>query len=261
MAHGTRISGTQKSVTAGFARIDGVNKKITKGLTLVGGVQHEICFVSVLPVFSDNDWSAIIAACHSGSVPDTWKIGDSKPMTIGGTSYQIDIIGMGHDEYSDGSGRAPLTLQMHDSFGTGYAMNSTSSKVNSWESCDGRTTHLPYILSQMPSEVRIGIRGVSKKTSAGNKSTTIITTTENLFLPSADEVGGLSEGYGDEGTQYAYYSAGNGLIKKLNGTAEPWWTRSPNRGSDDRFQRVSASGGIGYGIPTFQYGLAVAFCF
>lgn len=44
MAHGTRISGTNKAVTAGFTRINGVNKKIKKGLTLVGGVQKDISF-------------------------------------------------------------------------------------------------------------------------------------------------------------------------------------------------------------------------
>jgi len=44
MAHGTRISGTQKAVGGGFTRIDGVNKKISKGLALVDGVQREIKF-------------------------------------------------------------------------------------------------------------------------------------------------------------------------------------------------------------------------
>ena len=44
MAHGTRIGGVQKNVTAGFTRINGVNKKVKKGLTLVGGVQKDINF-------------------------------------------------------------------------------------------------------------------------------------------------------------------------------------------------------------------------
>lgn len=44
MAHGTRINGVNKAVTAGFTRINGVNKKVKKGLTLVGGVQKDINF-------------------------------------------------------------------------------------------------------------------------------------------------------------------------------------------------------------------------
>lgn len=44
MAHGTRINGTQKSVTKGFTRVGGVQKKITKGLTRVAGVQRDVEF-------------------------------------------------------------------------------------------------------------------------------------------------------------------------------------------------------------------------
>lgn len=59
MAHGTRISGVNKDVTAGFTRINGVNKKVTKGLTLVGGVQRDIKFRSLEPgmlgLFSNGD--------------------------------------------------------------------------------------------------------------------------------------------------------------------------------------------------------------
>ena len=47
--------------------------------------------------FANNSWEAIIAACQSGSVPDTWVVGNSKMMTINGTDYQIDIIGKNHD--------------------------------------------------------------------------------------------------------------------------------------------------------------------
>ena len=64
--------------------------------------------------FADNDWSKIIEVCRAGLVPTAWKVGDQKAMTINGTSYNIDIIGIQHDDYSDGSGKAPLTLQMHE---------------------------------------------------------------------------------------------------------------------------------------------------
>ena len=42
--------------------------------------------------FASNTWEQIIAACQSGSVPDTWVTGDSKIMTIDGADYQIDIM-------------------------------------------------------------------------------------------------------------------------------------------------------------------------
>ena len=59
----------------------------------------EICKAN----FADNDWASIIAACHSGSVPSTWVVGNSKTMTINGASYQVDIIGKNHDTYANES--------------------------------------------------------------------------------------------------------------------------------------------------------------
>ena len=47
------------------------------------------------PVFANNDWAAIIEACHANEVPDTWVSDGScyKDMDIGGKAYRIDIIG------------------------------------------------------------------------------------------------------------------------------------------------------------------------
>lgn len=64
--------------------------------------------------FADNTWAQIIDACHKNQVPETWVVGNQKAMTINGADYVIDIIGKGHDDYADGSGKAPLTFQLHD---------------------------------------------------------------------------------------------------------------------------------------------------
>ena len=61
------------------------------------------------------------------------------PMTIGGTDYQVDIIGKNHDDYYDGSGKAPLTFQLHDCCATGYGMNDTETVVGGWKSSKMRT--------------------------------------------------------------------------------------------------------------------------
>lgn len=36
---------------------------------------------------------------------------------IGSTDYLVDIIGINHDDYSDGFGKAPFTFQLHDCYG------------------------------------------------------------------------------------------------------------------------------------------------
>ncbi|WP_455565074.1 DUF6273 domain-containing protein, partial [Akkermansia biwaensis] len=169
--------------------------------------------------FADNDWASIIAACHSGSVPSTWVVGNSKTMTINGASYQVDIIGKNHDTYASG-GKAPLTFQLHDCYGETKNMNSSNTNSGGWTSCAMRSTHLPAILALMPTEVQNGIREVHKMTSAGSQSATINTTADKLFLLSEIEIfGSVSYSKSGEGTQYAYYSAGNSKVKNRNGRA------------------------------------------
>ena len=212
--------------------------------------------------FADNTWEQIIAACQKKRIPSTWKVADQKAMTINGTYYLIDIIGFDHDEYTDGSGKAPITFQMHDCYGTKYAMNAGNTTVGGWTSCAMRSTHLPTILSQMPTEVQNGIREVNKLTSAGNQSATINTTADKLFLLSEIEIfGSVSDSMSGEGTQYDYYKTGGSTVKKLNGSASDCWERSPCARNFARFCRVISNGSAGSSNASFARGVAFGFCF
>ena len=212
-------------------------------------------------IFANNSWEAIIAACQRGNVPDSWAVGDSKTMTINGTDYQIDIIGKNHDTYTAG-GTAPLTFQMHDCYGTKYAMNSSNTNGGGWTSCAMRSTHLPAILALMPTEVQNGIREVNKLTSEGSQSSTINTTADKLFLLSEIEIfGSVTYSKAGEGSQYAYYSAGNSEVKNFSGSANAWWERSPNGSSSTSFCLARKGGGAGYGGASGSYGVAFGFCF
>ncbi len=212
--------------------------------------------------FGSATWAEIIAACHSGSVPDTWAVGNVKTMLIDGREYEIDIIGKNHDDYADGSGKAPLTFQLHDCLSGAYAMNSTNTNVGGWTSCAMRTTHLPAILAKMPAEVQNGIRAVNKLTSAGNNSTTINTTADKLFLLTEIEVFSIiKNSYAGEGKQYDYYKDGNSTIKKRNGSADLWTGRSPLLGNNRGFSCVNAYGGTGVAGAKDPHGVAFGFCF
>ena len=212
-------------------------------------------------IFANNSWEKIIAACQSGSVPYSWEVGNSKTMTINGTDYQIDIIGRNHDTYTYG-GTAPLTFQMHDCYGTKYAMNSLDTNSGGWTSCAMRSTHLPAILALMPSEVQAGIKEVNKLTSAGSKSSTINTTADKLFLLSEIEIfGSTTHSKSGEGSQYAYYSAGNSKVKNFSGSANSWWERSPRGDDSAYFCGVGGNGGANdYYAYNFR-GVAFGFCF
>lgn len=211
--------------------------------------------------FADNTWAQIIDACHKNKVPATWAVGNQKTMTINGTAYTIDIIGKNHDTYANG-GKAPLTFQLHDCYADRKMMNGGSTNSGGWTSCSMRQTDLPAILALMPTEVQNGIREVNKLASAGSKSSTISTTADKLFLLSEIEIfGNITYSASGEGTQYAYYKAGNSKVKNYNGSANRWWQRSPRIGNYSSFCAVSNSGLADYISANDVYCVAFAFCF
>ena len=212
--------------------------------------------------FADNDWATIIKACHKNQVPETWVVGNQKAMTINGADYVIDIIGKGHDDYADGSGKAPLTFQLHDCYAERKMMNGGSTNSGGWTSCDMRSTHLPAILALMPTEVQNGIQEVNKLTSEGSRSTTISTTADKLFLLSEIEIfGNITYSVSGEGTQYDYYKVGNSKVKNYNGSANYWWQRSPRIGNYTSFCAVRNSGLADYISANDVYCISFAFCF
>jgi hypothetical protein len=208
--------------------------------------------------FADNTWEQIIAVCQKNIVPPTWKVGDQKAMMIGSTDYLVDIIGINHDDYSDGFGKAPFTFQLHDCYGELKNMNSYRTNNGGWTSCVMRQTHLPAILSKMPTEVRNNIREVNKLTSAGNQSATINTTADKLFLLSEIEIfGSVSHSKSGEGTQYDYYKAGNSRAKDGAGS---WWERGPN-GNDSKHFCFVLRGNASSANANYATGVAFGFCF
>lgn len=228
---------------------------------LIGTQEVELQVLNT--TFADNTWEKIIEICQAGTVPDAWAVGDSKTMLIGETEYQVDIIGKNHDDLADGSGKAALTLQLHDCYGTKYSMNKSNINTGGWKSSVMRATTLPAILALMPAEVQNGIREVSKKTSAGRKSTTIETVSDKLFLLSAVEASGTEDdSVAGEGTQYAYYKEGPGnrKVKLWSGSLSGWWLRSPESTATDTFCYMSAGAYVSTATASQTVGVAFAFC-
>lgn len=216
------------------------------------------------PVFANNDWASIIEACHANEVLDTWVADGTcyKDMDIGGKAYRIDIIGKNHDDLSDGTGKAPLTFQMHDCYDTTYQMNSSNTNAGGWRDCQMRTQTMPALKALLPAEVQSGIREVNKLTSAGNQSSIIVTTSDELFLLSEIEVFGYTQySFAGEGKQYDYYRIGNRTAKNINGNLNAWWTRSPNATRSDIICLIGINGGIGGTTPIKSYGVPLCFCF
>lgn len=262
-AHKTLINGTAYTVKGGKCMVNGTVYNIKKGRTLINGTGYDITFKPRYdPVFANNTWEQIIAACHNNEVPETWKVADQKSMTIGGEDYLIDIIGKNHDDYADGSGKAPLTFQLHDCYKIAKAMHSTAANTMGWTKCSMRVEHLPIILKQMPADVQSGIREVNKISASGGRSTSLVTTKDSLFLLSEVEVfGSAINSHSGEGTQYDYYKAGNSTVKNFNGSAYDWWERSPSANSTRYYCTVKSTGSAVNWSANTIHGVAFGFCF
>ena len=216
------------------------------------------------PVFSENEWADIIEACHANEVPDEWVADGTcyKDMDIGGTSYRIDIIGKNHDDLADGTGKAPLTFQLHDCYIETNRMNSSNTNGGGWQNSAMRTTYLPAILNMMPAEVKAAIRDVQKKSSAGNQISSIQITNDKLFLLSEIEIfGSTTHSFAGEGTQYEYYQAGNSKVKNRYGSAFRWWERSPHSSRVASFCIVDSVGDAVWSYASASDGVAFGFCF
>ena len=214
--------------------------------------------IMIDPVFRNNSWAAIIKACQEKQVPDTWNVGDSCNMTINNKTYAIDIIGKNHDDYADGSGKAPLTFQMHTTYATQYKMNGAEYNNCGWKNCLVRISNaFPKLKQVMPAEVVAALKAVTKKTTAGDASSAIDTTSDTLFLLSEIEVQGTrTHSYAGEGTQYAYYqTAAN---RKKN---RAWYLRSPRINSTSCFCRTGWDGEADWSVASEVDGIAAAWCF
>ena len=246
---------------AGTWTVTAATASTTKTLDVVVGISNvDLAFIN--PVFGNNSWADIIKACQEKQVPDTWDVGDSCNMIINNTAYAIDIIGKNHDDYADGSGKAPLTFQLHNCYDKVENMNSSNTNNGGWKNSAMRTTHLPSILALMPTEVQNGIREVSKKASVGGGSSTIETVSDKLFLLSEVEIfGSTSWSVAGEGTQYDYYKAGNSKAKYRNGSAAAWWERSPDASGSTGFCVVDIDGFTDFDTANTARYFAFGFCF
>ena len=242
---------------AGTWTVTAATASTTKTSDVVVGISN-VDLSLVDSVFGNNNWATIIAACQAKKIPTTWKVGDSCNMKISNKTYAIDIIGKNHDDYADGSGKAPLTFQMHTTYATQYKMNGAEYNNCGWKNCLVRTSNaFPKLKQVMPAEVVAALKGVTKKTTVGDSSSTIETTTDTLFLLSEIEVQGTrTHSYAGEGTQYAYYqTAAN---RKKN---RAWYLRSPRINSTSCFCRTGWDGEADWSVASEVDGIAAAWCF
>lgn len=209
---------------------------------------------------NDTDWADIDICGRLGMAQQFFKVGDSKTVNIGGTNYEVQIIGFNHDDKVSG-GKAAYSFQLVDCLNQTQQMNTSNTNTGGWNGSAMRGRMSTY-KSQFPAALRNVIKTVKKKSGTGGGSSSgTQQTNDDLFLLSEIEIFGTTTySVAGEGTQYEWYKAGNSRIKKVNGSANPWWGRSPGSGGTDGFCGVNSSGSADYGGADSGGGVSFGFC-
>lgn len=236
----------------------------TKVYTLeVIGIVYVYPFV-VGATLEATSWDNIAAVSKFGQAPNYWKVGDKKNITVNGVTYAAQIIGFDHDTLTTADGsrtKAGITFQLVDCLKTTYSMNGSNTNVNGWRGSTMRTSTMATLLNQLSSDLKSVLKFVNKVTSKGNNQSGLETTSDKLFLLSEIEVFGATQySYAGEGKQYEYYTAGNSTIKKVNGSTNAWWERSPYSGDTSYFCYVNYGGGADNYDASTSRGVSFGFC-
>ena len=209
---------------------------------------------------NDTDWADIDICGRLGMAQQFFKVGDSKTVNIGGTNYEVQIIGFNHDDKVSG-GKAAYSFQLVDCLNQTQQMNTSNTNTGGWNGSAMRGRMSTY-KSQLPAALRNVIKTVKKKSGTGGGSSSgTQQTNDDLFLLSEIEIFGTTTySVAGEGTQYEWYKAGNSRIKKVNGSADSWWERSPRSGGASGFCFVNSSGGANYDSANGSRGVSFGFC-
>ena len=206
-----------------------------------------------------------------GDIHRKIDVGSQVTLSLNGTNYAFDIIGFNHDTLTTAAaygantatGKAGITFQMHDLFAAIYPMNSTNTNSGGWKSSDMRTSTMATMKGYLPAAWQTVIKPVNKASGLGGGSSSgTETVSDSCFLLAEIEVfGSTTYSVSGEGTQYAYYKAGNSKVKSMtNNSAYHWWERSPYSGNGNSFCFVTVSGAAAYSNPTNKPLIAFAFC-
>ena len=209
---------------------------------------------------NDTDWADIDICGRLGMAQQFFKVGDSKTVNIGGTNYEVQIIGFNHDDKVSG-GKAAYSFQLVDCLNQTQQMNTSNTNTGGWNGSAMRGRMSTY-KSQLPAALRNVIKTVKKKSGTGGGSSSgTQQTNDDLFLLSEIEIFGTTTySVAGEGTQYEWYKAGNSRIKKVNGSAGDWWERSPRSGGTGYFCIVGSSGSADYSYAGYSRGVSFGFC-
>lgn len=271
------VGGVPINVTTGYTITPEVLTADTTYVTIsytadgrTASTTQAVTVIECDPVLENNTWAKIAEIAAAGKAAQRWSIGDVKQLSIDGTNYPATIVDFGHHdldstdtkygdaEYNSGSNKAGITFWVAGMYkNTRYAMYGSDTNGITWRTSTVRTSVMPTIKGQLPTELQAVLRIVRTPQNSYND------TADQLFLLSSIEIGsknGSTSYVKDKtGSMLAYFVAGNERRLKRNNAYDDWWTRTIS--AANAFVTVDETGNLYYGITYGTVGgVAPAFC-
>ncbi len=135
--------------------------------------------------FSSNSWGLIGEMCKRKLVPSTWKVGDTKKLTLSdGYTYDVRIVHKGGVPYADTSrGDAPVVFEFVQTLPKAYTIDSWALADFHWSTMSLRTKAMQEILELLPNVIKTYISPVTLTSNVPKNGSDLTETTEDtLFI-------------------------------------------------------------------------------
>lgn len=237
-------------------------------ISIVTGDMSYIAQWIALPEFEVMSWGEIAAISESGNASNVFSIGQTKTFNVthdDGTTETIEvvIIGFNHDDLSDGTGKAGISMQVRLNVDISKQIqwntedktsnDTTGPSIGGWHQSYIRNTYLDHFFSLLPNELSSAIKTVNKLSDLGATDQSLHTTQDKLWLLSSSEIFGTDQikyissldaslcPANLQGNQYQYYVQEDMSVEEhaysffnksdYDGVERRYWLRSTSNGN------------------------------
>lgn len=188
-----------------------------------------------IDLYNDNGWrvgdtrTVSLSAMEATGTYDgvTWSVGETHE------AQTIELVLMHHGgvKLADGNS-CHFVVGMKDSLNESGYMNLSLPNSGSWDGCARRSWCNGAFRQAIPDSLRGIFKPMQTITAETYNGTTLKTSTDYFALPAEYEVcGKLNASNSTEAAslvQFTWYATSANRVKKQNGSASPWWERSPS---------------------------------
>lgn len=226
---------------------------------------------------TDEQIAAMVAAADAGKIDlsDYWKAGDTRTVHLSamsassgtGETYAAQDVQMvladpGHYTLANGSPCNFVVIQK-DCLNEYGVMNSQNTNSGGWNSCPRRTWCNSVYRNAIPATLRPIFKQFTTYAANGTGSSPVASS-DYFALFSEKEVFGYTT-YANssaerKNSQLTWFKTSSNCIKRVNGSADGWWERSPHSGNSYTLCNVTSSGDADWNGANYSLGLAPFGC-